>query len=253
MTQNQYRPACELKNAAKAYLAGRYGALIYALLTAMMATVPIAFIQSAIESCVHLLLRTAPVLFSNAVLHLLSAVPLALCGLLNIGILLLHLKIACGRTIVFSDLFYCFSNNQMRSAFGVAFGVNLPGIICTLPAAVFGWQFLQNPAPRIGVFALIAFAAGVLVCLPVSLALSMSYFLLLDFPEYESRKILALSRKLMKGNKGRLFLLEMSFLPLHVLGVLSMGIGYLWIEPYIHMTKTLFYLDVMEKQSSTAS
>ncbi len=248
MAQNQYRPASELKNAARESLAGCYGALIFALLAATTAMLPIALLQSALESVAGLLLRKAPALFAASFLYLLSAVPLSLCGLLNIGILLLHLNIACGRTIVFSDLFYCFSGNQLNRAFGVSFGVNLPRVVCTLPSVILAWQFLQHPTQKAGFYALLAFSMGMLACLPISLALSMSYFLMLDFPEYGAGKVLAFSHKLMKGNKGRLFLLEMSFLPLHLLGIFSMGIGYLWLEPYINMTRTLFFLDLMQSQ-----
>ena len=49
----------------------------------------------------------------------------------------------------------------------------------------------------------------------------------------------------MKGNRKRLFLLELSFLPLMLLCILSFGIGFLWLEPYMQMTYTHFFLDLM--------
>lgn len=257
MIQNQYCPGPELKNTAKEYLAGWYGTFISALLTAMMATIPIIFLQSVLESVIRLLLTKTAALFPAALVHLLSTVALAfldLCtigilrSLLHVGILLMQLKIACGSSFNFWDLFYCFSESRVVRTLWTAVFVMLPRIICTLPSMLFAWQFLQNASPRTGLYTLLVFFSGVLVCLPISLDLSMSYFLMLDFPEYSPGKILALSHKLMKGNKGRLFLLEVSFLPLHLLAVFSMGIGYLWLEPYINMTRTLFYLDLMKHQ-----
>ena len=43
----------------------------------------------------------------------------------------------------------------------------------------------------------------------------------------------------------RLFLLELGFLPPMLLCVLSLGIGFLWLEPYMQMTYTYFFLDLM--------
>lgn len=49
------------------------------------------------------------------------------------------------------------------------------------------------------------------------------------------------SRQLMKGYKGQLFLLDLSFIGWHILAMLTLGIGYLWLTPYITATKAVFY------------
>ncbi|MEI5995082.1 DUF975 family protein [Candidatus Enterococcus mansonii] len=49
------------------------------------------------------------------------------------------------------------------------------------------------------------------------------------------------SRQLMKGYKGQLFLLDLSFIGWHILAILTLGIGYLWLTPYITATKAAFY------------
>ena len=49
----------------------------------------------------------------------------------------------------------------------------------------------------------------------------------------------------MKGQRMRLFLLELGFLPLMLLCILSFGIGFLWLQPYMQMTHTCFFLDLM--------
>ena len=48
----------------------------------------------------------------------------------------------------------------------------------------------------------------------------------------------------MKGHKGRLFYIVLSFLGMDILVLLSLGIGSLWIMPYQSQTYTLFYLDI---------
>ena len=53
-----------------------------------------------------------------------------------------------------------------------------------------------------------------------------------------------LSRTLMHGNKKRLFTLYLSFLGWALPGVLSLGVGMLWIRPYMTQTITNLYLDI---------
>ncbi len=55
---------------------------------------------------------------------------------------------------------------------------------------------------------------------------------------------------MMKGHKRRLFRLELSFLPLMLLCVLSFGIGFLWLNPYMQMTYTCFFLDLMNPRDT---
>ncbi len=49
------------------------------------------------------------------------------------------------------------------------------------------------------------------------------------------------SRTLMQGYKGQLFLLDISFIGWHILSIATLGIGYLWLIPYIKSTKVAFY------------
>lgn len=49
------------------------------------------------------------------------------------------------------------------------------------------------------------------------------------------------SRQLMDGFKTQLFLLDLSFIGWHILSIFTLGIGYLWLVPYISSTKAAFY------------
>lgn len=49
------------------------------------------------------------------------------------------------------------------------------------------------------------------------------------------------SRKLMQGHKMDLFVLDLSFIGWHLLAMATLGIGYLWLNPYIAATKAAFY------------
>ena len=52
---------------------------------------------------------------------------------------------------------------------------------------------------------------------------------------------------MMKGSKGRLFYIDLTFVPLMLLCVLTCGIGLLWLMPYMQATKANFYLDLVKQ------
>src|SRR5690625_1936560 len=56
------------------------------------------------------------------------------------------------------------------------------------------------------------------------------------------------SRQMMNGHKMRLFLLEFSFIGWGLLSVLTFGIGFIWLVPYINATMAAFYNDLAEKR-----
>ena len=51
---------------------------------------------------------------------------------------------------------------------------------------------------------------------------------------------------LMKGNRKRRFVLQLSLIGWQALGMCSAGIGFLWIQPYLTQTVVNFYLDLTD-------
>lgn len=58
------------------------------------------------------------------------------------------------------------------------------------------------------------------------------------------------SKRVMVGNKWRLFCLDMSFLGWEVLGILTLGIGFFWITPYTDASRAAFYREITEQRYS---
>ncbi|MGA3084746.1 MAG: DUF975 family protein [Thermodesulfobacteriota bacterium] len=52
------------------------------------------------------------------------------------------------------------------------------------------------------------------------------------------------SKAMMKGNRWKLFYFFWRFFGWFLLGILSLGIGFLWIMPYLQTTLTRFYDDL---------
>jgi len=69
-------------------------------------------------------------------------------------------------------------------------------------------------------------------------------YLMLEDPGMGINKALKLSRELMRGYKGRLFVLDISFLPWLVLSVITFGLAELFVIPYRELTYVQFYRDL---------
>jgi uncharacterized membrane protein len=77
-----------------------------------------------------------------------------------------------------------------------------------------------------------------------SFAYAMTPYVLKDNPELSRLEAIERSRLMMKGNKWRLFVLWLSFIGWFFVGLLTLGIGFFWIGPYIYTTMAAFYEDI---------
>ena len=73
---------------------------------------------------------------------------------------------------------------------------------------------------------------------------AMTYFILDDYPELTPNQAIDKSIEMMKGHKFDLFYLYLSFIGWFILAILTLGIGLLWLEPYLEMSVAAFYQDV---------
>ena len=76
------------------------------------------------------------------------------------------------------------------------------------------------------------------------LAYSMYPYVLRDEPELSVWQTLKKSEAIMKGYKGKLFLMSLSFVGWFILGAFTFGILYIWLTPYIMTSTVKFYDDV---------
>lgn len=77
--------------------------------------------------------------------------------------------------------------------------------------------------------------------------LPVEYLIVDGFTLSES---LSKSLSLMKGNKWRFFKLQLSFLGWMILGILTLGIGLLWVIPYYSTSLANFYLIISGEKDS---
>lgn len=72
-------------------------------------------------------------------------------------------------------------------------------------------------------------------------AYSQAYYIKADHPEYDWRTCISASKEMMRGHKGELFVLDLSFLGWYIVGALCLGFGTLWVYPYHFAARTVFY------------
>lgn len=79
---------------------------------------------------------------------------------------------------------------------------------------------------------------------------SMAPYILAENPGFTASEAIARSVEMMRGNRWRLFCLQVSFIGWSLLSAITMNIGYLFLNPYIDASKTAFYMDLRGRNYS---
>ena len=73
---------------------------------------------------------------------------------------------------------------------------------------------------------------------------AMTPYILKDNPEMKNNAAIEESMRMMDGHKLELFILDLSFIGWALLSLLTCGIGFLWLAPYMNMARVNFYEDL---------
>ena len=250
---NQYKSIAQLKDKAKDTLTGKYGNAALLELSRNAFIISITFLFNMVFSVLVINIpffsgesgSIAGYVFSCGIDFLCSVVT----GVLNTGVVLFFLNVACNRPCHSSNLLYGYFFLFKKSV-TISACFALIESVCLLPLDIFYYQHELTGSTETMIAMCVSLLLGVIVYIPFYLALSQSYFLLLDFPDYSAGEVMALSARLMKGRKWKFFLIHLSFLPLLLLEALTLGVGSLWIGPYQNMVKTLYFLDIMKPRDT---
>lgn len=71
-----------------------------------------------------------------------------------------------------------------------------------------------------------------------------SYFafqIMCEYPSLKPTEALALSKKMVKGNRNELFVLDLSFIGWYLLCAVTFGIASIYVMPYVFTTQALYY------------
>ena len=76
----------------------------------------------------------------------------------------------------------------------------------------------------------------------------MTPFILQDDPTISGNAAIEKSMRMMDGHKMDLFWLFLSFIGWIILSIMTFGIGFILLEPYINTSVAHFYEDLKEQQ-----
>ena len=99
----------------------------------------------------------------------------------------------------------------------------------------------------IGIFTFLWSLLFIIPGIIAAISYTLVYFIKLDNENLKTLEVIKESKKLMQGHKWEYFVLNLSFLGWILLGILTVGILYFWLIPYMSVTQANFYNYLKEK------
>ena len=229
------RSSKELKALAREALLGQYGSLIGAMFllgifSVILESVPVTITRNR-EDTTSLIIQFVVTLIISVLVYL-----------LQIGMTVIVLHMTRRQAYGLSDLFYTFRAHPDRFIIVSVIQIGI-SMILQIPAYIFLFLYPGDTIKRILLYLLILLA-GSIVSFIVLLGFTLADLLLIDNENLGAIDAIRQSWAMMHGNKGRFFYLQISFFGLALLCILTLGIGMLWLYPYMMTTEAFFYLDL---------
>ena len=204
----------ELRAQARERLEGKWGTFV--LMTFLMLVIQtILQIPGYIGSLLEILSPEnvlASLSFSN-ISNILSLLALPLSWGLTVSLLRNHRE----ESVDLENLFDGFRGGRYTRVFCALFLVNL---------FTFFW-------------ALLLIIPGIMK----AFSYALTPYIIMDEPELTARQAITRSCEIMEGRRWKLFCLYLSFIGWGILSLLTFGIGFLWLAPYMNASIAAFYED----------
>ena len=242
------RSLSQIRTDSRDALAGNYSVCFIALFFLFIADV-------AISQIMYLLpLRGAPGVFVILTDVIYSIPGSLIMTMLQAGFLFLCLNVARYGHPTFNDTLLAFRYDPPK-AVGLCLVIGVIDIICSLPLSYALTDFIIELTPAIQgsrvssllqslgfviLGALFSMVLRVIFAYPFSQAL----MLYIDHQKYSGTECLMKSRELMRSQIIRYLTLELSFIGYLALAILSLGIGLIWVIPYMNVSRANFYMDL---------
>lgn len=230
-----YKSSSELKALAREQLKGKYGVPIGAIL--------ITGLISFAATTVAALFNIPDSIASNVTYYLICLIISLLSTVLSWGLVKFFMNFCKNQKYQISDIFWGFKNHPDKSIVA-SIVLILISLVCYIPIIVLAVVYALTLNGFIFLLLLLAIILGIVLVIIINLTYSLIYYILADEPNYSAIEALKKSREMMKGNKGRLFYINLSFIGWFILSTFTCYISLLWILPYRFGTMTYFYLDL---------
>lgn len=237
-----YKNTAALKADARRSLLGHLGTAVGAMIVYLIAIVALSLLEYGVTT------ENAILFF---VLSLVFSFVIGTCShMLEIGLCNLFIRYQYGQNALLGDLFSAFRFNSDTNIL-VSATLSLINLACMLPASIAAAFLPQKGWTAYGLPVAVLFILGLLFMLFFRLRYGMTSFLLLDYPDLSAQEILRGSEKFMRRQMGKLLKLYLSFVPMLLLGMLSLGIANLWVLCYLYAASAAFYRDRISVAAGT--
>ncbi|EOS25632.1 hypothetical protein C806_01759 [Lachnospiraceae bacterium 3-1] len=231
------RTSAELKRLARENLVGHWGLMIGAVLL-------LSLIMFAVLIPFYFLFFISGGGYVQLGAYLVAALIVGIVSvIMQCGISRMQIGFARNQETGIGMLFGEFVRRPDRYIVGILIMIGVE-LLCILPGTVclsVGVAAELVPACVIGA---VLYLAGTVLMVMFTFRFSLVFFLLIDNLQMGAVTAFRESARWMNGNKGRLFYIYLSYIGWGILGILSCGLGMLWISPYMNQTLVSFYLDV---------
>ena len=214
------------------------GALSIATLISLIIELPFSMVQGEHPTAIQNIIFLA----ADFLIALINVI-------LSAGITAIHLNLARNKQISLGKLFYGFKNRPERFILASLLEslLLLHGAIPTLIGAAI--LVLKNPMAGL-IFGILTIVSVILMTI-IMLNIALTPYYVLEHPDMGISNCGKNSVHFMRGHKGKLLYIYLSFVGLQLLCILSFGIGSLWVAPYQNQTLANFYLDVTGQPLAT--
>lgn len=225
----------EIKSTARRLLQGNFNAFVILFLTGYI-------IQSLIVSLPSVLLTVPehlPLFLSQILLTILLE---ALGAMVMLGISRAALHLERGEAFGPADLVFAFKN-EPDHFLALELILTAVNTITSVPVYILSWISSSSNMSFLTYTLLSALFTGLSIVLTFlfTMGISMSEFLMLDFPDMDAWEALKSSMEIIKGHIGQYFRFMTGFLGYILLGLASAMIGFIWIIPYMVVSQAVFY------------
>jgi len=181
--------------------------------------------RSALHLLLVIIVISVPLGLINLIPIVGSIVSFLVSGAITLGIYAYYMEIARGDKIVAFETYF------------IGFKQFVDAFILYLLMAIF--TFLWS---------LLLIIPGIIA----GIRYSQAYYILRDNPDIGALEAINRSKAMMDGNKWRYFVLGLTFIGWIILGSIPLGIGMLWVYPYLYTALAHFHEDLRTRTYSTA-
>lgn len=229
-----YKSTGDLKAQARVAMIGSMGTAVGSMIFYMI----LVLIISELTSFSLPQNKAAALIFSILV----NFVVAVIVGVLQIGLKSIYLDMQFGNAAGIFSLFRYYRESQ-NSAIVISAFFALLDTVCSLP--VLAVLIFEETASTITLPLVLALALRSAAQFLVRVLFFPVQYLLMDYPEMLPAAMIRTGKRLMHGRRTDYVKLSLSFIPMHLLGLMSMGIGTFWVLAYQNCAYAAFYKDMI--------